>query len=389
MSGALAVPLLFVSTFVSGWSRAGLLILAAVCLISASFRVWLNQQREIARLKVRPYDTAQLELAREMLAPLGPDEKDLLRYLVQFGEREQQRIYADAGINDNEFGRILTNADKTGLMDREERTRTGRSGTDLFTRINEEFKEVLRDELFPRVESNTQRCFPRFRLGSSKTDKAEGIAMKPNGTDRIARTISIISFLGAMYALWNSMLAPADVKASASSPMFVWRSDVETPIGSQQAKAKLAMKLTCSFSNNGAHFGEVSYLALRFESDDGTKWAFVPYWVVDDAKLLTDGFGKLTWVKEPFHPVVIPGKQTEAFSYMFFAESGLPNFTDATLTPHKFHVSLLSWSPGDNAPRVQQTSTLDFDKDLIDNVTRGVVFGMPFTEQQKQVQMLK
>jgi hypothetical protein len=213
--------------------------------------------------------------------------------------------------------------------------------------------------------------------------------MKQKGTDRIALAISIISFLGAMYALWNSTLAPADVKASVSSPMFLWRPGAETQLGSQQAQHKLMMKATCSFSNNGAHFGEVSYLALRFESDDGTKWAFVPYWVVDDAKLIADGFGKGTWLKEPFHPFVIPSKQTEAFSYMFLAESGLPNFTDATLAPHKFHVSLLTWSPGDTAPSVQQTSTLDFDKDLVENLARGVVFGMPFAEQQKQVQMLK
>lgn len=364
-------------------------MLAAACLIFASFRVWLNQQREIARLKVRPYDETQLALVQGMLASLGQDEKDLLRYLVQFGEREQQRIYADAGINETEFGSILTRVDKAQLLNREERPRQGRSGTDLFWRVNEQFTEVLRNELFPRRESTTQRCFPKLPFDSSKGDTAEDIPMKQSGTDRIARAISIISFLGAMYALWNSTLAPADVKASASSPMFLWRPEAETPVGGEQAKPKLAMKVTCSFSNNGAHFGEVSYLALRFESDDGTKWAFVPYWVVDDARLLTDGFGKLTWVKEPFHPIVIPGKQTEAFSYMFFAESGLPNFTDATLTPHKFHVSLLTWSPGDSTPRVHQTLTLDFDKDLIDHLTRGIVFGMPFAEQQKQVQMLK
>ncbi len=213
--------------------------------------------------------------------------------------------------------------------------------------------------------------------------------MKEKGTvDWIARIISIVSFIGAMYALWNSMLAPADIRATVSSPMFLWRPELETPVGSQQAKPKLMIKTTCSFSNNGAHFGEISYLALRFESDDGTRWVFAPYWVVDDAKLIEDGFSKRTWVKEPFHQIVIPGKQTTAYSFMFFAESGLEKFTDATLTPHKFQVSLLTWSPGDAAPYVQQVSTLDFDKNLIENVERGVVFGMPFAEQQKQVQTL-
>jgi hypothetical protein len=208
--------------------------------------------------------------------------------------------------------------------------------------------------------------------------------------DLLTRIISIISIVASLTALYYSALAPADVKASASSPMFMWRTELETPLsGSDHAQPKLMIKATCAFSNNGAHFGEISYLVLRFESDDGTKWLFAPYWVVDDAKLIADGFAARSWVKEPFHPIVIPGKQTTAYSYMFFAESGGPNFTDATLTPHKFHVTLLTWSPGDVAPHEQQASTLDFDKDLIDKVRAGVIFGMPFAEQQNDVQMLK
>ncbi len=388
MSGSLSVVLLIATTFVSGWNKFGLLLLAAACLIFASFRVWRNQQEEITRLRIRPYDAVQLGIVRGMLAPLGPDERDVIRYFVQFGEREQQRVYAEAGINATQFGGILTRADESRLLDREERPKPGRAGTDLFWWANEQFTAVLKDELFPRREPATQRCFPEFSFDSPKEDK--DIAMKEKGTiDWIARIISIISFLGAMYALWNSTLAPADVKASVSSPMFLWRPETETPVGGQRAKPKLMVKATCSFSNNGAHFGEISYLALRFQSDDGTKWVFSPYWVVDDAKLIADGFGKRTWVKEPFHPFIIPGKETAASSYMFFAESGLANFADATLTPHKFQVSLLTWSPGDASPRVQQISTLDFDKDLIENLGKGVVFGMPFAEQQKWVQMLK
>lgn len=146
---------------------------------------------------------------------------------------------------------------------------------------------------------------------------------------------------------------------------------------------------TCSFSNNGARFGEVNYFVLRFESEDGTKWIFAPYWVIDDAKLMTDGFAGRTWLKEPVHPIVVPGKQTEIYSYMFVAESGLSSFTDANLTPHKFRVTLLTWPAGDTLPREQQTSVLDLDQDAVNNLARGVMFGMPFAEQQSSVQMLK
>src|SRR5260370_26224510 len=162
MSGSLSVPLLIATTFVSGWNKFGLLLLGAACLIFASFRVWKNQQQEIASLRIRPYDDVQLEIVRGMLAPLGPDERDVLRYFVQFGEREQQRVYAEAGIDGTEFGGILTRANETRLLDREERQKSGRAGTDLFWWANEQFTAVLKDELFPRREPATQRCFPKF-----------------------------------------------------------------------------------------------------------------------------------------------------------------------------------------------------------------------------------
>src|SRR5258708_6511257 len=143
MSGSLSVPLLIATTFVSDWNKVGLLLLAAACLIFASFRVWRNQQQEITGLRVRPYSEAQLGIVREMLAPLGSDERDLLRYFVQFGDREQQKIYTDAGINENDFGGILTRVKGTGLLNREERKKPGRAGTELFWWVTERFTAVL------------------------------------------------------------------------------------------------------------------------------------------------------------------------------------------------------------------------------------------------------
>src|SRR5260370_28768066 len=132
MSGSLSVLLLIATTFVSGWNKFGLLLLAAACLIFASFRVWRNQQEEITRLRIRPYDAVQLGIVREMLAPLEPDERDVLRYFVQFGEREQQRVYAEAGINATEFGGILSRADESLLLDIEELQKPRPPGTTLF-----------------------------------------------------------------------------------------------------------------------------------------------------------------------------------------------------------------------------------------------------------------
>jgi hypothetical protein len=85
-----------------------------------------------------------------------------------------------------------------------------------------------------------------------------------------------------------------------------------------------------------AWLGEISYLTLTLESDDGTRWLFAPYWIVDEAKLAADEFGKRTWMSGPFHGVVVPGKQTVAYSYMFIGESGLEHFQAPPLTAHKF-----------------------------------------------------
>jgi hypothetical protein len=56
MSGSLSVLLLVATTFVSYWNKVGLFLLAAACVIFASFRIWLSQQEETARLRLRPYD---------------------------------------------------------------------------------------------------------------------------------------------------------------------------------------------------------------------------------------------------------------------------------------------------------------------------------------------
>jgi hypothetical protein len=206
----------------------------------------------------------------------------------------------------------------------------------------------------------------------------------------VSPLVSVVALIVSVIALWYSVLAPADVAVNVSSPMFRWQPDIENPLsGAAQPKPVLMMEATCAFSNNGAYTGEISYLVLTLESDDGTRWLFAPYWIVDEAKLASDGFGKRTWMSGPFHGVVVPGKQTVAYSYMFVGESGLEHFQAPTLTAHKFRARLLTWRPTDNRPREQQTSTFDFDANLIANLTRGVMFGMPWSEQQGRVQSIR
>lgn len=159
MSGPISVPFAAIALWVSGSARILWGCLAAVCFFTASYRLWRNQQTEIARLSARPYSEEQKRLVKERIAPLGADGGDVLRYMVQFGEREQQKIFADAGINENEFGQIFTRVAQSGLLNSQERQKAGRTGLDLFWRINQQFAEVLKDELFPRQEESVQRCF--------------------------------------------------------------------------------------------------------------------------------------------------------------------------------------------------------------------------------------
>lgn len=162
MSGPVSVPFLIAATYFSGWSRALLLALGVTCIIFASFRVWKTQQAEIVRLSVRPYDDALRARVLGALHQLGADGRDVFRYLLQFGEREQQTLYADAGIDHNEFGQILTRINETGLLSRDERQRPGRAGLDSFWSVNRQFVDALRDQVFPRQELTAQRSFPRM-----------------------------------------------------------------------------------------------------------------------------------------------------------------------------------------------------------------------------------
>jgi hypothetical protein len=159
MSGPLAVPFGLASIYLEGRARALCLLLSAVCFVFASFQIWRMQQREIAQLKQRPYDDQVLQFVKSRLKTVGSDERDVLRYLAFFGERGTQQVYREAGVGDAEFGPILTRANATGLIERDERPRPGRAGLDMFWRISPQFADPLKDELFPRAEGLQQRLF--------------------------------------------------------------------------------------------------------------------------------------------------------------------------------------------------------------------------------------
>jgi len=141
------------------------------------------------------------------------------------------------------------------------------------------------------------------------------------------------------------------------------------------------------FANNGAKTGEVSGLSMQFEAEDGTKWKFTPQWIVDENKLASEvasqapgrlAIGKVT--TSFFHSVVLPGKQTASYTYLFLGRD-----TDKLTVPHKLRVTLLSLSPGDKELRQQQQSTLIFDPLTISLIPQGTVVSVQFEEVKRMI----
>jgi len=96
MSGGASVPFTAAAIYFSGYTRLLFALLALSCLIFSPFRLWQAAEVAIRDLKKRPYDDAQRDFVIRKLKSVGTDERDTLRYLVQYGERENQQIMNDA-----------------------------------------------------------------------------------------------------------------------------------------------------------------------------------------------------------------------------------------------------------------------------------------------------
>jgi hypothetical protein len=123
----------------------------------------LNQRNaeltsQVDLLQVRPYGHAHEELAQRKIDSLGPSERDLLRYLLHFGETEQERLSAASAMG-TAFAETLDKVARTQLINKIERSKLGRAGIDSFWQVRPEFVEVLRDLLFPRQEQVHQTFF--------------------------------------------------------------------------------------------------------------------------------------------------------------------------------------------------------------------------------------
>ena len=215
-------------------------------------------------------------------------------------------------------------------------------------------------------------------------------SMKSKTDDKIKMwmswPLSILSLLLSVVALWYASLAPADIKASLSDQLvFHWEGGGPPPESpkppadaSSWKPAGLILVVNCSFANNGARVGEIKRMFLQLEDDkDGTTWVFEPWFIVDEEKLI-DMWGQLpdqrkqtpwsTVAPAPFHSIVLPGKQTTTYSYLFTSDL---NFSkNLVLGPHTFQVTLLTASPGESELQVQDREVLVLTPDYVNLIER-------------------
>ncbi len=215
--------------------------------------------------------------------------------------------------------------------------------------------------------------------------------------------LSILSLILSVIALWYASLAPADMKASLSDQLvFHWEGSGPPP-GSPKppagalalVPAGLVLVVNCSFANNGARVGEIKGMSLQLEDDkDGTIWVFEPWFIVDEQKLLDlwgqppDQRKQTPWstvAPSYFHSIVLPGKQTTAYSYLFRSD---PNFSRNIVLgpPHTFQVTLLTASPGESELRAQDREVLVLTPDLVNLIGRITSLSVPFEGVRQMVE---
>ncbi len=115
----------------------------------------LNDQ--VTKLSVKPYDDAQRKAAEDKLRKSNVTERDLLRFLLQRGRVEHEALVERCQVAEQLRSHALTNLMREGLILRGEERSTVRMVA--YWEINPQFRDALRDLLFPRQE---QDSLPHF-----------------------------------------------------------------------------------------------------------------------------------------------------------------------------------------------------------------------------------
>jgi len=104
-------------------------------------------QREVERLKVRPYDAEHRKLAEAKVEALSASGRDLLRFLLHRGRTENGQLRLSCQDHHSVFEEALSRARGSGLIMEVYEPGVGRAGVDLCWQVNPQFEVVLKDIL--------------------------------------------------------------------------------------------------------------------------------------------------------------------------------------------------------------------------------------------------
>ena len=104
--------------------------------------------RQIAALRVKPYNAGQIELAKDKLRGLDKTTLNVVKFLLQNGPTGRDSMDSQLSCPQSVLDGAVSNLRQRLLIIPEERPNIGRSSTTTFWSINPKFDEILRYELF-------------------------------------------------------------------------------------------------------------------------------------------------------------------------------------------------------------------------------------------------
>jgi len=164
MSGGASVPLTVLAIYFPNAPLKILFVcLAALGVVWACYRVWHDSVKalqetiesrdaEIEKLKHRPYDEEHKRLAEEKVSKLSELSKDLVCFLLHYGEVEADELRKRCR-HEPEFSNAVQRARGEGLVMDIRTGNPGQSTDRYFWKINPRFEIVLRDLLGNRKTS--------------------------------------------------------------------------------------------------------------------------------------------------------------------------------------------------------------------------------------------
>ena len=177
----------------------------------------------------------------------------------------------------------------------------------------------------------------------------------------LAKLSFILSTIALLVSFWSSF-SPANVEVAVNSPVWIARG------------AALGIKLTCVFANSGARTGIINDILLKMEGKDGTSaFLFFPVTVIDETQFTLEAKPDVKFVKGPFYPIGVQGKQTLVLSFIFIQYTNNPNFKSAKIDPQEYKLTVLTRSGTFKTYDLQQSLTVNLEQGALDTLRQGTM----------------